>query len=193
MAECVNLDTAVNLDPDCTALNKVGGAKKDFYVGSLSEVGSEAQATNGEMTNLTMASGKKLVRLRGKKEKNSGSVSSEQTENGALYNHGGVFVAYYSTQEEKNTIEALGAMDDLFVFVPTSSGQVEVYGFYNKTGKADGLSVTVDGGTGTAKGDSSALTLTFAGQASRLPVYVKLGVDYDATIEALEAQTVAQA
>jgi hypothetical protein len=190
MAQCVTLDTAVNLTPDCAAKNKVGGASKVFYVGSHSELGTEGQGTNGEMTSLTMAVGKKLVRLEGKKEKNAGTVGSEQTDNGALYNHGGTFVAYYSTQEQKNTIEALGAMDDLFVIIPTPNGQVEAYGFYNKNGRADGMTVTVNGGTGTAKGDSSAMTLEFAGQASRLPVYVNLGVDYDATIAALEAETV---
>jgi hypothetical protein len=190
MAQCVTLDTAVNLTPDCNALRKEGGARKVFYVGSISDIGTYTQGANGELTALTMAVGKKLVRLEGKKEKNSADVSSEQGENGASYTHNANFVAYYSTQVEKATIEALGAMDDLFLAVPTSANQVEILGLFGANGLADGLSMTVSGGTGTAKTDSAAMTLAFTGSTSRLPVYGQLGVDYDATIAALEAETV---
>jgi hypothetical protein len=192
MPTCVTLDTAVNLTPDCIALRKEGGAKKVFYVGSISEIAAEGQGPAGQLTSLTIATSKKLIRLEGKKEKNSADVSSEQGENGPSYTHNANFIAYYSTQGEKQTIEALGAMDDLYVIVPTASGQVEAYGLYGSNGIADGMSMTVTGGTGTAKTDSAALTLAFSGATSRMPVYVELGVDFDDTISALEALTVAQ-
>jgi hypothetical protein len=195
MATCVTLDTAVNITPDCAALLKEGGTKKVWYVGSLADVATYTQGTNGELTALTLATGKKLLRLEGKKEKNNADFSTERSENGPLYTHNANFIAYYSTQLEKATIEAIARMDDLFVFVPTSANQVEVYGMFGANGLADGLSMNPAGGTGTVKGDSTVTTLAFTGQTSRMAPYVQLGVggDFDATITALEALTVAQA
>jgi hypothetical protein len=189
MAECAPLTGAISLAPDCAALKKKGGISKRIYIGSVADVSAyTTDATTKELKTLVMKSGTKLISATGRKYKNNVTTGNTQSENGPLFPHNVVFAAYYSTQIEKETIEALAAADDLFVIVELNSGKMEAYGLVaSNGGLGEGLSMTSTGGSGTVAEDAANLILTFAGQEDKLPVFAAFGADIAADIVYLDA------
>lgn len=186
---CAPLTGATNLDPSCTALRKRGGADKIFYLLALSQIlGFEQDPVTKELTTLTLKSGEKALKFKGRKLKNSTKTGMEQTENGPSYAHGGVFVAYFDSQADKESIEKVALADDLVLLVPLNSGHFEAHGLLATYGLADGLLMTIpEGGSGVNYEDSTALSLTFDGKSDKMPVYCKFGVDRAANFAYLEA------
>jgi hypothetical protein len=195
MAECAPLTGAISLAPDCFALKKKGGISKRIYIGSVADVAAYTlDPTTKELKTLVMKATKKLITASGKKYKNSATLGNTQGENGPLYPHSVVFAAYYNTQIEKETIEALAAADDLFVIVELNSGKMEAYGLVaSNGGLGEGLTMTSTGGTGTNAEDPANLILTFAGQEDKLPVFAAFGATLADDITYLDALLVAAA
>lgn len=167
-----------------------GGIKKEVYIGSISELsGYTIDATSKDLATLALKSGAKLGKLIGRKLKNSTSSGLEVNENITLFPHTLVFVAYVKTQLEKESIEKLGRVEDLFAIVHNNDGTFEAFGLAGTNGGlGNGLSMTaLEHGSGTALTDGRQYTLTFSGSESKLPVNVSLGVDEIATLTALEA------
>lgn len=193
MAECAPLTGAINLAPDCAALKKKGGISKRIYVGSVGDVAAyTVDATTKELKTLVMKTGKKLITASGRKYKNNVTTGNTQTENGPLYPHSVVFAAYYSTQLEKETIEALASADDLFVIVELNSGKLEAYGLAAQNGQlGEGLTMTSTGGSGTNAEDAANLVLTFAGNEDKLPIFAAFGATLADDITYLDALLVA--
>lgn len=185
---CIDFSQAAHLEPDCYALNRVGGVKRDNYIGKIDDVAGATFVPGTGLTEIQLKPGKKLVRFRGTKDRNNTSNDIARGEGGKSYTHTVNFTAYISDQADLDSIETVEDQDDLFIIAPHSDGSIRVYGLFDQDGNiGEGLSVT--GGTetsGTAKTDASNLPLTFTGTMSKRPVYVKLGVDVAATITALE-------
>jgi hypothetical protein len=195
MAVCSGLTEFINLDPDCSATRRTGGANKAMYVGSLADVDSVTKSTDGEVTAITMKTGKKLFKISGKKYKNSGSYDLQKSENSTQFAHTVVFAAYYNTQIEKNAIERLAMADDLFFILQTNFGRTECYGLVgDNNAPASGLEMTAaPGGTGTVAEDASNSILTFTGSEAKMPAYGKFGIDLSAELEVLEGLMVVAA
>lgn len=188
MAECAPLTGATNLDPSCSALRKRGGADKTFFLLAISQIAAFTQdAVTKELTAITLKSGEKALKFKGRKLKNSTKTGMEQTDNGPEYAHGGTFLAYYDSQLEKESIESVALADDLVLIVPLNSGHFEAHGLLATYGLADGLMMTIpEGGSGVQYGDSTATSLVFDGKSDKLPVYCKFGVDRAADFAYLE-------
>ncbi|RNI26634.1 hypothetical protein [Rufibacter latericius] len=180
----------IKLDPACDALRAPGGIKKEAYIGSLSELaGYTTDATSKDIATLLLKAGAKLGKLIGRKLKNSTSTGLEANENITLFPHSFVFVAYAKTQLDKETIEKLSKVEDLFAIVHNNDGTFEAFGLAGENGVlGNGLSMTaLEHGSGTALTDGRPWTLTFSGSESKLPINVSLGVDEIATLAELEA------
>jgi len=189
---CIDFSQAANLEPDCRALNRVGGVKRDNYIGKIDDIASAFFVPGTGLTELTLKEGKKLVRFRGTKDRNNTSNDIARGDGGKSYTHTVNFTAFISDQADLDSIEAVEDQTDLFVIAPHSDGSIRAYGLFDQDGNiGEGLSVT--GGpenSGTAKTDASNLILTFTGTMSKRPVYVVLGVDQSDTVAQFEAMTV---
>jgi len=173
---CNPITGAINLNPNCDALTKKGGIDKQIWIGAVSQLLSYTLNPDGSLATIVLKDGENLISARGKRYKNSTTMGNTQTENGALFQHGVTFIAFLDTQVEKETIEKLAGADDLFTFSKLNAGKFEAHGLVAKNGNlADGMKMTASGGSGTAAGDASSLTLTFAGEEDKLPVYAFLG------------------
>ncbi|MHC2992827.1 hypothetical protein OB13_15025 [Pontibacter sp. HJ8] len=191
MDNCAPVTGVTNLDPSCNALRKRGGAGKTFYILALSQLALLAPVgldpATKEVISLAFKAGEKLKKFTGRKLKNSTKTSMEQTENGPSYTHGGVFVAYFDSQVEKESIEKTALADDLVIIVPLNSGHFEAHGLISTHGLADGLSLTIpEGGSGVQYEDATTLTLNFDGKSDKLPVYCKFGETVQESIAYLE-------
>lgn len=185
----------INLDPDCVALQAPGGINKRIYIGSLADVAGFTQNTDGELLTLVMKTGKKLYTMSGKKLTNSTSNDLQVNENNKLFGHTVTFLAYVSLQTEKNAIEGLSKVEDLFIVVEKNTGKLEAFGLIGDQETASqGLALTaLAGGSGTALADTTAYTLTFSGAETKLPVYTKFGETRVAELTYLDALLVAAA
>jgi len=183
----------VNLDPDCIALQQPGGINKRIYIGSMADVAGFTQNVEGELLTIAMKTGKKLYTMSGQKLKNSTGNDLQVNENSKLFGHTVTFLAYVSLQVEKNAIEGLSKVDDLFIIVERNSGKLEAFGLIGDQETASqGLSLTaLAGGSGVALGDSTAYTLTFSGAETKLPVYTRFGATRVAELTYLDTLLVA--
>lgn len=192
MAEnCANMAGVSNLNPSCDALRKRGGADKTFYILAISQLAAVAgialDPVTKELTSIALKAGETIKKFTGRKLKNSTKTGMEQTENGPSYTHGGSFVAYFDTQSEKESIEALALNDDLVLIVPLNSGQFEAHGLVGSKGLSDGLLMTIpEGGSGVQYEDATTLQLNFDGKSDKLPVYCKFAADRAGSIAFLE-------
>lgn len=189
MENCTPQVGGIILDSACN-YQAPGGVKKEVFIGSLSELaGYTTNATSKDIATLVLKGSAKLGKLIGRKLKNSTSTGLEVNENITLFPHTLVFVAYVKTQLEKETIEKLVKVDDLFAIVHNNDGTFEAFGLAGANGAlGNGLSMTaLEHGSGTALTDGRQWTLTFSGSESKLPINVSLGVDEIATLQALEA------
>ncbi|KAA3438465.1 hypothetical protein [Rufibacter hautae] len=146
----------IKLDPPCDALRAPGGVKKEAYIGSLSEVaGYTLDATSKALKTLTLKSGAKLGKLIGRKLKNSTSTGLEVNEYITLFPHNFNFVAYAKSQLDKETIEKLSKVEDLFAIVHNNDGTFEAFGLAGENGVlGNGLSMTsLEHASGTALTD----------------------------------------
>lgn len=177
MAACNVAVGGILLDPPCETQKAPGGVKKEIYIGSLSELdGFTIGATSKAIATLDLKTGAKLGKLVGRKLKNSTTTGLEVNENINLFPHSVVFVAYANTQLEKEMIETLTDVEDLFAIVHNNDGTFEAFGLVGRGGiTGNGLSLSaIEHGSGTALTDGRPWTLTFSGSESKLPVNVVL-------------------
>ena len=186
-----NCEVAVGgilLDPSCEALKSPGGVKKDIFIGSIAEVaGFTIDATTKAIKTIDLVSGAKLGMLKGRKLKNSTSTGLERNENVDLFPHNVNVVAYAQSQLDKETIETLSQVEDLFAIVQNNNGTFEAFGLAGRNGTiGNGLLMSaLEHSSGVALTDGSPWTLNFSGSESKLPMNVELGADAMATLAAL--------
>lgn len=176
MALCNVSVGGIILDPACETQKAPGGVKKEIFIGSLSDVeGYTPGTTSKAVATLVLKTGAKLGKLSGRKLKNSTSTGLEVNENINLFPHSVVFVGYVNTQLEKEMIEKLTDVEDLFAIVHNTDGTFEAFGLASKQGLGNGLSLTaIEHSSGTALTDGRPWTLTFSGAETKLPMNVLL-------------------
>ena len=173
MSNCTNL--VRSLDPNCDALNKIGGVNKRIFIGQLSQLDSYSVDINTlDITAITMnlngSIAYKLQKFIGKKLKNSADVELEVGENISVFNQKVNLVLYHSSSKDKQAIENLVASEDLFCFVETNAAQIEVYGIdtIGSLGSDDpigGLNASEGAGsTGILLNDDTAMAISLSGQ-----------------------------
>jgi len=178
----------IDLNPSRCALKRIGGVDKTMYVGSISEVAGFTRNSDGEIITLTMQAGKFIYALTGKKLKNNHATEIRRNENSTLFGQTVNYVAYFDTQPEKEAIEMLIQVDDLFVIVQNKYGRFEAFGLVGGEGiPAEGMSITggsyaVEAG---ADGNTSML-LTFTADEAKMPVYTNFGDEVIDEIEYLD-------
>lgn len=185
---CEAVVGGIILDPSCDDLRSPGGVKKDIFIGSVSEVeGYTIDATTKAIKTIELVAGAKLGMLKGKKLKNSTTTGLERNENVDLFPHTVNVVAYAKTQLDKETIETLSQVEDLFTIVQNNDGTFEAFGLAGKNGTiGNGLMMTaLEHGSGVVLTDGRPWNLTFSGSESKLPMNVELGANTQATLAAL--------
>jgi hypothetical protein len=157
----VNLSTII---PDCDALTSIAGVRNFGYFCRRIDITGYTKATDGTITGVTIASGK-LKKFETQKFQNSGAFGVAASAIGKTrFSQTYLWRIYYSTQADRNAMEALILAEDIVIFSPNNDNQFEVYG------AALGLAATtVAGGTGTKIDDDNTALLTFTGAEPNLP------------------------
>lgn len=174
------------LDPSCEALKKKGGVKKRVWVGRKDDI-TFTTDVNGYVDTVTIASDSSpnnlLYKYIGRKVKHNGTYEGAVGENTNTINQTLNLVLYFYTPGERASIEQLfTSADELVIFVETNGGQVEVWGYdYGLEPSA------LTGGTGTAINDSTAVTVSLAGEQDTLPKVLKTGSTLQDDINYLDA------
>jgi len=174
MAESACLELLQGIDPNCDALNKVGGINKRVWVGQLSQLVGYTTDVDGYVNTVTLAATSPtpqlLKKFIGKKFKHTATFEGEVGENVNVINQSIALSLYYSTPAEREAIEQLFNADDVFIFVEGNYGGIEVYGIdLGLNGSA------LTGGLQTLLNDNTATIVTLSGQQLTLPKQFKTG------------------
>lgn len=188
---------------NCTD-KKSGGVGKSFFLGNLPDLSAFVRdSTTKVLTGLTLAEDALLYEFQGR------VLSSNVTESGAYGDDQIVrwtptvtLLADYATQVEKEALQGVLGKENLFViFYEVGRKQWVAVGIPPATANIAealedaGLAGTAyERGTGTAKADSTAATLTIAGELDFGSIDVLIGSgtpSASTTLTALRALTVA--
>lgn len=176
----------------CEAIKKPGGAGRDIYAGSIQDIDSLTYgATDGDITAITMKTGKKLVKYVGRIAKNTAEepVSAEGEGNVNIYEHTVQPVLYHFTQAERNAIEELFEQDQAFFLIPTRAKQILCFGLPKEGFRLEESGMKVSEGNdplGTNLNDQSAQTATFKGNMLHKAVVFNQDSDFDSNISTIE-------
>lgn len=174
MADCT-LTILDGLDPSCEAIKKQGGINKRVWIGNFDEIATTDDA-DGYIDSVVLAGSPTptLFQFEGRDFKHNGTFEGVIGENLNTINPTLNLVLYYFTPQERAAIEGLYNAEKLIVFVQGNGGDtkaaIEIYGILNGL-KASALS----GGTGTILNDTTALTISLAGEETELPKVLKSG------------------
>lgn len=159
-----------NLSPSCEAIKKPGGLDKRIWIGLVNDLTGVTFGTGNEITAFTFEAMKGFITATGKMEKNNSSLALNVGENYNLRTQSFNFVSYYLDAADLADIDQLIDQEQLFVCAETNAGTIEVYGINNSDAFNNfGLQCTaIEGGSGTAKLDSSQIALTFSGDFENL-------------------------
>lgn len=161
----------VDITPGCEALKKLGGVSPDFYVGAVQDVEAITYGvTDGEITGLTFATGKQLIKIKAKQNKHSYTepIQDEGEGNVALYQQTFLPKVYHSTQAERNAIQEIVELDRAFVIYQGRDGKFYSVGLVSSDAKFNhldwGVKITAgDDPSGINLNDENAQALTFSG------------------------------
>jgi len=176
----------------CEAVKKAGGVNRSIYAGSVKDLsGITYDATHGGIDGLTFTTGKQLVKLTGRMEKNTASepITAEGEGNVNIFVHTVQPVLYHATQAERNAIEELFALDQAFFIVPMRSGQIVVYGLSKEDHPFSDFGLKLaegDDAVGIQLNDQNAQTATFSGNMLNKALIFGEGETYDANITTLD-------
>lgn len=189
MAECVDLLEGM-ISP-CEGLAEVGGVKKTFYIGQLSQLGTTpyTQDANDYIDTIAFAAGSPdygLYKFSGKKSKNNGTWEITAGDNVNTFNTSANLVLYPFTPEQITICDALVGADDLFVIFPNEAGtRIWVYGI------TQGLNATAgSGGTGVGLQDDTSYKLTLSGEQLTSPMQFLNGGTFADSIAYLDGISV---
>lgn len=169
MAECVDLLEGM-ISP-CDGLNEVGGVTKTIYIGQLSQLGTVPYTTDadGYVDTIAFAAGSPaygLYKFSGKKAKNNGTWEITAGDNVNTFNTSANLVLYPFTPDQVTACDNLAKADDLFVIMPSESGnKIWVYGI------TQGLNASAgSGGTGVGLQDDTSYKITLSGEQLTSPM-----------------------
>lgn len=167
MANCNDL--IAGLQPNCDAVNKVGGVNKRVWIGKKDNI-SVAYDTAGFVNNVSMSIlgsiPANLYKFIGKRDKNSATWAMTAGDNVNTFNHTAILDLFYSNPTELLSIEKLCNSDDLVVFMQGNDDKIIVLGLPNGINASAG-----EGGTGLLLNDSTAYKVTLSGEQMVMPKY----------------------
>lgn len=165
-------DLLSGMNPNCDALNKVGGVNKRVWVGLKSNISYNVDSA-GYVNNISMgvvgSLPSYLYKFIGKRDKNNATWPMTAGENVNTFNHTAVLQLFYSNPTELNSLEKLMNADDVVVFMEQNSGQIICLGLEKGLNASAG-----EGGTGTLLNDSTAYTATLSGEQTQMPKYFSI-------------------
>lgn len=169
MASCNDLLQGHN--PNCEALNKVGGLNKRIWLTQLSQVTAFSEDTvTKDINGISMASisavTQTLKKFTGKKFKNNASFPLSAGLNVNTFNHTVAFMFLYSTSAELEVLEQLANADDVVAIVEGNDGKIMVYGAELGLNASAG-----EGGSGTLLNDETGYLITLTGEQMNTPRY----------------------
>lgn len=163
--------TLANLAASCDAIKKVGGVNARFWIGQKPDIASLTFGSNGEITAMTLSSGKKLGKYEGVQYKNTASFEAVPNETRNTFNQNFTGILFYKTQAELEAIETLLVANRLFAIIETEAGQLKAYGIdKNPFNSADlgpnrGLNLSASSASeGTVLADTTGVTVTLVGE-----------------------------
>jgi hypothetical protein len=124
---CNQLLTA-NQIASCNGLKKVGGIDGTVYIGFRSDIATLTLGTDGEITTLTLASGKKLSKFGGNKEQHAVTWESVPMKGKAMFKHAANFFLYPYSQTDVKQLEFLISSERMFAIYVNLAGQVKAIG-----------------------------------------------------------------
>lgn len=170
-------DAAYELEPGCSALKKIAGVAKKFWVGNVDDIDTVTFGlTNGELLTLTLLAGKRLWNYEGKKEKHNGTFPTKEGDNVTLFTQTFNAVLYYKTPAERKAVEALAICEGVFIIAEENDGSITVWGLSNNAALGFDnfyLKGAGDGGTGVLFNDDNSYKVALAGDVPNMPVLYK--------------------
>jgi hypothetical protein len=165
---CLSL---TNLAASCDAVKKVGGVNARFWIGQKPDISALTFGANGEVTAMSLTSGKKLGKYEGIQYKNTAGFEAIPNETRNTFNQSFTGILFYKTQAELEAIENLLVSNRLFAIIETEAGQLKVYGIdKNPFNAADlgpnrGLNLSASSASdGTVLADTTGVTITLVGE-----------------------------
>jgi len=160
-------DLIRGMNPDCSAVNKVGGVDKTVYVGKKANM-TFTTDSNGYYSAISMATigslPSYLLKFTGKRDKNSWTAPLTAGENVNTWNHTALMALYYSNPTELDTIEKLCNADDLVVIMQGNDDKFMVLGAEKGINASAG-----EGGSGILLNDTTAYMVTLTGEQKVMP------------------------
>ena len=174
MADCV-LKILDGLDPTCQAKRRQGGVNKRIFIGNFDDITTTDDADGYiDTVVLTSSPAAFLYEFIGQDFKHNYAYEGTIGENINTINPTLNLVLYYFTPAERSAIEQLYNAEKLVAFVEGNGGEgkatIEIFGLTNGL-KASALS----GGSGTNLNDTTALTISLAGEEDSLAKVLKTG------------------
>jgi hypothetical protein len=191
---CFNL---TNLAATCDAVKKVGGVKHRFWIGQKPDIDTLTFGSNGEITAMTLLSGKKLGRFEGMQFKNTAQFETTANENRNTFSHSFTGILYYKSATELVSIERLLVGDRYFALIETEAGQIKAYGIdlnpFNAADKGPLRGLNISAGTGSEGvqlADDTGVTITMTGTMFTMPKLYKPATAIATVISELDALSV---
>lgn len=171
MATACTTTITEGLDPNCLALDKIGGVNKTMYFGNLSELTFTYNVAGYiDGVALTSSPAAYLYKFVGKNKKHNATYELQVGENVNTWKQALLAKLYFYFPEERAAIDALVKADDLVGFIQTESGLFEVYGS-TKGIRAEAAT----GANGVLLQDDTSLLVTISGEETELPKVLQLG------------------
>jgi len=192
MAECLS-SLEKGVQASCTAIKKAGGLDKRIYLGAIGDLATCVIGSDNTLTSITFTATKGLVKMVGRKEKNSAGSDIEVGENVTLRNQTLSLSVYYDSAGPQATIDLAaieGIIDNeaLFAIVETNAGSLEVFGINKVNYDGYGLRVTANPGTsGLILNDSTAFAMVLSGGFTNLQLIYAPATALATNIAALDA------
>jgi hypothetical protein len=170
MSNCLGLLSGIN--PDCAALNKVGGVDKRVWFVEKKYL-SVTYDNLGYMNSLALSNigsiPAKLYKFTTKRDKNVANWPMTIGENVNTWNHGITLPLYLSTPAQVLAAENLANADDVVCFYEENAGSIRVLGIGKGLNGSAG-----EGGSGTLLNDPTGYSLTLSGEEMQMPKYFSI-------------------
>jgi hypothetical protein len=170
MSNCLGLLSGIN--PDCPALNKVGGVDKRVWFVEKKYL-SVTYDNSGYMNSLALSNigsiPAKLYKFITKRDKNVANWPMTIGENVNTWNHGITLPLYLSNPSQVLAAENLANADDVVCFYEENAGSIRVLGIGKGLNGSAG-----EGGSGTLLNDPTGYNLTLSGEEMQMPKYFSI-------------------
>lgn len=113
---------------NCLGANKAGGVDGVFYVGFRADLASVTFGTDGEITAMSMSSGKKLYKFAGLNNTHDIKAAKVKKGNITMFDQSADLILYPYTQAEVKALEAISSAKRMFLIYINAAGQTKAMG-----------------------------------------------------------------